>query len=634
MKHDVRKISDYTNDIDTLLVFVSSGPSLVANGCILNLHGQAGLFSAVLTAFVIETYGLLQPDNLVITNQLLAYGLQSQLQNAPSTLNAYFNALASTQPFSPPTSARWINGLFFVSLVLSLAAAFFGIIAKQWLREYLQWNSPLSSPRENVLVRQIRFEAFNTWNVASTISTIPALLELAVILFLAGIVVLLWTLDSIVAIVVTVGIVLFLCVASAFTILPVLFRRCPYKSPTAWAFVTAYHYATTPAAFFYLRFKARMRIIQARWKYLASVSPSFPSRCRDLVMKDWYAYWVVVPHSDTPVKQPPRSRSWRERDLESCAVTKIASHGWSASVDARLAAKLELCKESILLKEDGMYEWSPNTKNVDDESAEALLLGISEASLLIRALSWIQQASQDPRVDRFVDECIDSVHRVLPASLAGNTPQVHTVTNWCLITALKRDHFTTPHLALSPPSDADHPVDTAVTAVRKFCDVRHTPRVSAPGSVFHNDLMQSGPTRLQLTHDRSLSHVERLVLRLLNANFHESVLKLEHMEMEHVFGTHVEDEVRRIYELFSLLNRIAVECALTGEAWYLDILRSVLCTSSPKLSFHAPALYLGAFQLARQCARVVFIESEGQLGTFTSTPATFTISLTFCVITT
>ncbi|KIP10744.1 hypothetical protein PHLGIDRAFT_64885, partial [Phlebiopsis gigantea 11061_1 CR5-6] len=203
IKYDILKVNDYMNDMDTLLVF-------------------AGLFSSVLTAFAVQTYEMLQPDNMTTTNQLLALGFSSQLIDIPQAFQATLNSARSPVPFSPPITARWINGLFYVSLVLSLAAALFGIIAKQWLREYLQWNSPLSSPRENVLVRQIRFEAFNTWNVVSTISAIPALLELSVILFLVGIVILLWTLDNIVASCVTFIVIVFLGVVSAFTILPIL----------------------------------------------------------------------------------------------------------------------------------------------------------------------------------------------------------------------------------------------------------------------------------------------------------------------------------------------------------------------------------------------------------------------------
>ena len=99
----------------------------------------------------------------------------------PPALNSTVSNLVDSATFSPPTSARWINGLFFYSLVLSLAAALFGILAKQWIREYLKWNAAIGDPRENVLVRQIRFEAWRDWNVEGVLWSIPFLLELAMI---------------------------------------------------------------------------------------------------------------------------------------------------------------------------------------------------------------------------------------------------------------------------------------------------------------------------------------------------------------------------------------------------------------------------------------------------------------------
>ena len=213
---------------------------------------KAGLFSAILSAFLVQTYQLLQASDSSTTNQLLAYGFSSQRSYNPisTVLNDTMNSLLSSGPFVPPTSARWINCLFFISLVFSLAAALFGIMGKQWLREYMQWNSPLALPRENVLVRQVRFEAWEEWNVTATINAIPALLELAMVLFLAGIVILLWTLDDVVAKVVTVFVAFFLGAVSAFMILPVFVQRCPYKSPTAWACVCAWDILKSPVVHF------------------------------------------------------------------------------------------------------------------------------------------------------------------------------------------------------------------------------------------------------------------------------------------------------------------------------------------------------------------------------------------------
>ena len=122
-KHDSGKVKDYADDIDTLLVFVSYWlqHNIVFIG---SSHLQAGLFSAILTAFVVESYTILQPDGTQITNQLLA-DISIELRGG--------NVTKPTPPvasFTPTTAARWINALFFLSLVLSLTAALFTLLVK------------------------------------------------------------------------------------------------------------------------------------------------------------------------------------------------------------------------------------------------------------------------------------------------------------------------------------------------------------------------------------------------------------------------------------------------------------------------------------------------------------------------
>ena len=197
---------------------------------------KAGLYSAILSAFVVQTYSMLsQPPDPNVTNKLMVTGFTALLsKSSANAFNDTASALLAPSAFTPTTAARWINALFFISLVLSLAAALFGILAKQWIREYLKWNTAIGDPRENVLVRQIRFEAWRDWNVEGVLWSIPFLLELAMIFFLVGIVILLWTLDSVVAIAVTALVAVFLAGVLVFTVLPVFSKRCPYKSPTAW----------------------------------------------------------------------------------------------------------------------------------------------------------------------------------------------------------------------------------------------------------------------------------------------------------------------------------------------------------------------------------------------------------------
>ena len=83
--------------------------------------------------------------------------------------------------------------------------------------------------------RQWRYEALLRWQAPTIISSIPGLLEVALVLFLTGLVILLWTLNGVVAGVCTavVSIVVLLTVAT--TILPAIIPECPYKTPLGWA---------------------------------------------------------------------------------------------------------------------------------------------------------------------------------------------------------------------------------------------------------------------------------------------------------------------------------------------------------------------------------------------------------------
>ncbi|PPQ90720.1 hypothetical protein CVT25_005028 [Psilocybe cyanescens] len=87
-----------------------------------NLLIFAGLFSAVATAFVIESYKSLQPDpveNLVLV--------------ITSSLNS---STISVPPFTPTASSVRVNICWFLSLVLSLTTVLVGIVSLQWLREH------------------------------------------------------------------------------------------------------------------------------------------------------------------------------------------------------------------------------------------------------------------------------------------------------------------------------------------------------------------------------------------------------------------------------------------------------------------------------------------------------------------
>ncbi|TEB27341.1 hypothetical protein FA13DRAFT_949615 [Coprinellus micaceus] len=169
----------------------------------------AGLFSAVLAAFLIEARKGLEED----------------------TLDKILKELKQTdEPFTPTTISKWVNGLWFASLSLSLASALFVILAKAMGRRVLDReeieamfsskdsDSYGGSRGEPDCTGRYKFQhkvfkrKFEFLNISATI-TISASLTL----FYPGLVVLIYTSQrgiawSVAAIAVAMGLVSFTCV--------------------------------------------------------------------------------------------------------------------------------------------------------------------------------------------------------------------------------------------------------------------------------------------------------------------------------------------------------------------------------------------------------------------------------------
>lgn len=130
---------------------------------------------------------------------------------------------------SPSRGDVWVNGLWLTSLVLSLSTGLFAVLAKQWLRHYA---SPIvsSSARERAFVRHYRWDGFDKWKVQHIIGLLPVILQIAVLLFFAGLVVWLFPLHTTISrtILGLAGSVGALYVVSTF--LPIWAPQCPYRT--------------------------------------------------------------------------------------------------------------------------------------------------------------------------------------------------------------------------------------------------------------------------------------------------------------------------------------------------------------------------------------------------------------------
>ncbi|KAF9484102.1 hypothetical protein BDN70DRAFT_196972 [Pholiota conissans] len=151
-----------------------------------NLLIFAGLFSAVVTAFVIESYKFLKPDPNDTIIRLL-----SQIANGPnatstSPLSAGSSTTIQAASFAPVPSSVRINVFWFLSLILSLTTVLVGTIALQWLREHQSY--PIFSPKESLAILHMRTQSLKAWYVPQIFAGLPLLLQGALILFLAGLI--------------------------------------------------------------------------------------------------------------------------------------------------------------------------------------------------------------------------------------------------------------------------------------------------------------------------------------------------------------------------------------------------------------------------------------------------------------
>ncbi|CAE6441111.1 unnamed protein product [Rhizoctonia solani] len=207
-EHDRELVEGRQRSLDTLLLF-------------------AALFSAILTAFLIEAKDLLQQDPADASLTLLLIIAQSQ-QRIELGLPApeASTKVVAMPDFTPSLSARWVNGIWFMSLGLSLSAALIAMLGKEWLTTF--HSSRPRSARRLAFIRQSRLKGLEDWGALHIIALLPTLLHMSLLLFSVGLVVYLWALDTALAAVLAGVIGLTLAFYFVTGVLGALFEFCPF----------------------------------------------------------------------------------------------------------------------------------------------------------------------------------------------------------------------------------------------------------------------------------------------------------------------------------------------------------------------------------------------------------------------
>lgn len=164
------------------------------------------------------------PDPTEATNDLL-----SQLLTIQASVAGFQPSLPVEAVSASRYQMQWVNGLWFAALSCSLSTALISMLAKQWLQAYTPRTS--GSPLHRARQRQSRYMHLESWHVLGVINALPLLLHVALLLFFAGLIVLLWNVDLVLTIATWIVVALAYSFYFASIWLPLLYPNCPYQHP-------------------------------------------------------------------------------------------------------------------------------------------------------------------------------------------------------------------------------------------------------------------------------------------------------------------------------------------------------------------------------------------------------------------
>ena len=196
-----------------------------------------------MTAFCIESFKLLSEDPAETTNALLRILVLQQLGN---TTVPQVTQTLNEEAFLAPAYCIQVNVLYFISLTLALSVASLCILGKQWIKEF--HRDLAVSPRDALRIRQARFDALYAWKLQQILAALPVILQVALMLFFAGLLTQLWNAsEQTTAGVVSVAVGLTVVIVLMTTIAPAYYsnrlslhgRFTPFRSAQSWIFFVA-----------------------------------------------------------------------------------------------------------------------------------------------------------------------------------------------------------------------------------------------------------------------------------------------------------------------------------------------------------------------------------------------------------
>ncbi|KAJ7877653.1 hypothetical protein B0H13DRAFT_2053518 [Mycena leptocephala] len=201
-KYDRALIESWKSDMAGMLIF-------------------AGLFSAIVVAFLVESYKTLTPDS-GNTTILLLNQISNQLAAAAN--GTTFTIMPPTA-FTPQTSSLVCNILWFLSLGLSLTCALVATLVEQWAREFMHKADMRSAPVIRARVFSYLYYGMKRFKMHTVVGIIPLLLHTSLLFFFAGLVAFLIPVNLAVTVVAAILLLILAAVYMLLTSLPLDFSN-------------------------------------------------------------------------------------------------------------------------------------------------------------------------------------------------------------------------------------------------------------------------------------------------------------------------------------------------------------------------------------------------------------------------
>jgi hypothetical protein len=191
---------------------------------------QAGLFSAVTSAFIIQVDSQLQPNPGNETAALLRI-LIHKIDNTTFGSNA---PTLPQWPGPPPTMVH-VQAILFTSLSASLISAFLAMLGKQWINRYASTGLRGSTIKRSQS-RQRKHDGIVGWYFDYVMELLPLMLQAALLLLGCALSRYLWEVSITIASVVlgftSFGLLFYLFILVAGT----AWENCPYQTPGSTLF--------------------------------------------------------------------------------------------------------------------------------------------------------------------------------------------------------------------------------------------------------------------------------------------------------------------------------------------------------------------------------------------------------------